>query len=25
MDLDFQIFECERLITEMEKRPALYS
>jgi hypothetical protein len=25
MDLDFKIFGSERLITEVEKRPALYS
>ena len=25
MDLDFKIFDSERLITEVEKRPALYS
>jgi hypothetical protein len=24
MDLDFEIFDSERLITEVEKRPALY-
>ena len=25
MDLDFRIFDSERLITEVEKRPALYN
>jgi hypothetical protein len=25
MDLDFEIFDSERLITEVEKRPALYN
>jgi len=25
MDLDFKIFDSERLITEVEKRPALYN
>jgi len=25
MDLDFKIFDSERLTTEMEKRPALYN
>jgi hypothetical protein len=25
MDLDFEIFDSERLITEVEKRPTLYN